>query len=506
MTIRMAVRAMRVADKILAPSRQREQGASVKFRRARRNRVRSGFEPTKLRAAAGVSVAMGPRSSNLPFPMALLNVKSNPMAAMLEGDPAFVAGHELQRQAEQFRASGLLGKPGALSRLFDFLLARSLAGEAPKEIEIAVHVFGKGANFDVAQDSVVRVYVHKLRRRLEEFASRSLGPQDSRITIPKGEYRLVLESAVAPVAIEASPALVDVQPLPPKPRQSWGLIALGLAIAFAAGALLTFALQSSPRDRELEAVRHSAIWGPLLDDDLPITIVIGDYFLVGEVDAANNVQRLVREFFINSKEDFLDHVQLNPQLMQRYRNLELTYLPAASAFALQDLVPVLNSGKQVRVTLLSTLDPGALKSTHVVYLGYISGMGMLGDRVFANSRLALGGSFDELQDQQTGKTYVSTAMPMGSEGGAFRDFGYFSTFAGPNGNRVVIISGTRDSGVMHVAESVSRTTGIDEMVRAGQSRSFESLYEIDGVARAGLKARLLFASPLKQDGDIWSMD
>jgi hypothetical protein len=31
--------------------------------------------------------------------------------------------------------------------------------------------------------------------------------------------------------------------------------------------------------------------------------------------------------------------------MQRYRNLDLTYLPAASAFALQDIVPVLGTAK-----------------------------------------------------------------------------------------------------------------------------------------------------------------
>lgn len=46
--------------------------------------------------------------------------------------------------------------------------------------------------------------------------------------------------------------------------------------------------------------------------------------------------------------DFGDYYLLgeaNPQLLQRYRNLDLTYLPAASAFALQ----------------------------------YISGLGMLGD-------------------------------------------------------------------------------------------------------------------------------
>ena len=430
------------------------------------------------------------------------------MPALAEGEP--VSGtsvDELQRQAEQFRASGLLGKPGALSRLFDFLLARSLNGEVPKEIEIALQVFGKGPNFDVAQDSVVRVYVHKLRRRLDEFATRSLTEQDGRISIPKGEYRLVLEPAVGADRVAVA-AVAEPKPMtiaPPAGRwRRWAMPAVALTAAFVAGALLTFVFLQSPQERDLRVVRNSAIWAPLLDDDLPITLVVGDYFLLGEVDENNTVQRLVREFFVNSNQDFLDHLQLNPQLMRRYRNLELTYLPAASAFALQDLVPVLNSGKRVRVSLLSTLDPSVLKSTHVVYLGYLSGLGMLGDRVFANSRLALGGSFDELHDTKTGQTYVSTAMPMGAEGGAFRDFGYFSTFAGPGGNRIVIIAGTRDNGVMQVAEAVSRPAGITELAdKAEQAISFESLYEVDGMARAGLNASLLFVSSLKDDQKIW---
>jgi hypothetical protein len=440
--------------------------------------------------------------------MTLLDVHSATMTPLLSTpsqQSIMTSLNELQQRAEQFRASGLLGKPGALSRLFDFLLERSLVGEVPKEIEIALEVFGKSTTFDVAQDSVVRVYVHKLRRRLEEFAARLLTPQDSRIAIPKGEYRLVLELPVvsAPVQVESQE---PAEALPPPVRNRWATrFAWPLAVvaAFVAGALLTFALLHDPRERELNAVRHSAIWGPLLDDDLPITLVVGDYFLLGEVDDTDNVRRLVREFFINSNQDFLDQLQLNPQLMRPYRNIELTYLPAATAFALQDLVPVLNAGKPVRVSLVSTLDPNVLKSTHVVYLGYISGMGMLGDRVFTNSRLMLGGSFDELHDQQTGETYVSTAMPMGAEGGAFRDFGYFSTFAGPNGNRVVIISGTRDNGVMHVAEAVSRRSSVEEIDgKAGDAESFESLYEVDGMARAGLNARLLFVTSRKDD-EIW---
>lgn len=109
----------------------------------------------------------------------------------MDVSPDFAA--ELKQRAEQLRASGALGRAGVLSRLFDYLLERSFANVAPKEIEIALNVFGKAPDFDSSSDAIVRVYVHKLRRRLDEYYARSssLG----RIVIPRGEYRLVLERA-----------------------------------------------------------------------------------------------------------------------------------------------------------------------------------------------------------------------------------------------------------------------------------------------------------------------
>ena len=44
-------------------------------------------------------------------------------------------------------------------------------------------------------------------------------------------------------------------------------------------------------------------WQAFLDDDLPILLVIGDYYIFGETDAAGNVMRMVREFDINSRDD-----------------------------------------------------------------------------------------------------------------------------------------------------------------------------------------------------------
>ena len=70
----------------------------------------------------------------------------------------------LQALAHRIRATGALGRSQLIQKLFDFLIECSATGRAPKETEVAIEVFGKDTGFDVAQDAMVRVYVHKLRR------------------------------------------------------------------------------------------------------------------------------------------------------------------------------------------------------------------------------------------------------------------------------------------------------------------------------------------------------
>lgn len=403
---------------------------------------------------------------------------------------------ELQQQAEQIRASGLLGKPGALSRLFDYLLERSLAADVPKEIEIALQVFGKSTSFDVSQDSVVRVYVHKLRKRLDDFYSRSSPPASSRIVIPKGEYRLAIERTVVEVVeAEGTPAL---PPAPEPPRSSWRRWLLPSAALFAAaalGALIAILVVMDRADWDRRAVRNSAVWAPLLDDDLPVTIVVGDYYMLGEADEHGNIKRLVREFFINSSGDFMTQVEASPELMARYRNLNLTYLPTATAFALQDIVPLLAAKKHVRMVLMSDMKGDMIRGTHIVYVGYISGLGMLSGPVFNGSRMMPGSSYDVLIDTTTNDEYHSSAAEVGEA--RYTDYGYFATFPGPDHNRVVIIAGTRDTGVMTIAETIVRPAALADLSKkAGGAASFESLYEVYGVAKARMNAKQILVAPL----------
>ena len=402
-------------------------------------------------------------------------------------DPA-----QLREHANRIRASGVLGRSALMLRLFDFLLECSLAGKAPKEIEVALDAFGKGAEFDVSQDAMVRVYVHKLRRKLEEFYSGAGTSEAVRLSIPKGEYRFAVESVVA--APEAPPS-----------RKRWLMLGLLASLVVNAVVLLSGYLRPSEPHEDIQDVRHSPVWSPILDDDRTIFVVVGDYYIFGETDDSMEVKRLVREFSINSPQDLEKHLKVHPDLADRYMDLELAYLPTAAAFELRDVLPVLASAnKRVRVVPMSQLNPAVIKSAHVIYVGYLSGLGILRDIVFNGSRFAVGESYDEIVDRTTHKRYVSQAATPARGDEQFHDYGYFATFSGPSGNRVVIIAGTRDVGAMHMSETVTSRRGLDALLaKAGKAPGFEALYEVYGMDRLNLDGRLLLESPL-DSANIWT--
>jgi hypothetical protein len=412
----------------------------------------------------------------------------------------------LRTHAERIRASGVLGRSSLMQRLFDFLLECSIADKAPKEIEVAMDAFGKGADFDVSQDAMVRVYVHKLRRKLEEFYSRAGADEGAHLSIPKGEYRFVVESV--PVPVEAAPAAQapPLIPVPPAPaRRRWLLIGLAASLLINAALLLTAYMRPpEPRD-EFAQVRHSAVWSPILNDDRTIFLVVGDYYIFGETDESMEVRRLVREFAINSPQDLEQYLKVHPEQAERYLDLELAYLPTAAAYALRDLMPVLATvNRRVRIVTMSQLNPAVIKSAHVIYVGYLSGLGRLGELAFKSSRLSFGESYDEIVDRKTGRRYVSQAGAPYRGESQIHDYGYFATFAGPEGNRIVIVAGTRDVATMHMSETITATRTLDTLIDSAKAApSFEALYEVYGMDRLNLDGKLLVTSPLDSER-IWT--
>jgi hypothetical protein len=412
---------------------------------------------------------------------------------------------QLAARADRIRASGLLGRSGQLSRLFDYLVECSVLGKSPKEIDIAVEAFGRGAEFDVTQDAVVRVYVHKLRRRLDEFYSGPGRGETQRIVIARGEYRLSLEpNEGTPVETPAAPAPTEAAAPKRGVAKRWLIIALAASLVVNLLLVSFGRFRTTPPEAELARVRANPIWSQLLQDDLPIVIVVGDYYIFGETDDSMNVKRMIREFAINSHRELEAYTQDHPEVAERYMDLGLTYLPTSVAPALRELMPILSSaGRRVRVVLASEMTPDLLTRANIVYVGSLSGLGMLRHLVFAGSQFAIGDTYDELIDRKSGHHYVSQSSSLWRGDPNYRDYGYFSTFSGSNGNRIVIVAGSRDVAVANTAEAVARPDSLGQLTRqAGARRDFEALYEVYGMEGTNVDSKLLTTVPLNTAA-IW---
>lgn len=403
-------------------------------------------------------------------------------------------------EIERIVASGVLGRSRTYAKLLDYLVECSLRGRTPKELEIAVEVFGKDGEFDPNQDSLVRVYMHNLRQKLEQYSAQRAGSSGYRLTIPRGEYRLVVEEDEADEPAQTAPAAAAAPPASARRPSPWMLAALGLLALNLVAYLLP---DSGAAPTSAEQVAASPLWAPLFDDDMPLLVVVGDYYIFAELDDFGNVERLIRDFDINSPKDLDELFMYTPELTEDYYDLDLTYLPQASAFALTDLLRVVyTSGKPVRVTPMSDLTAADLKNNHIIYVGYISALDKLSEFVFAESALSVGDTYDELANEDTGEVYTSGAGMLRYDQRNYRDYGLFSTFPGPSGNQFMIVAGTRDAGVMHVAQAVSSVDDLRDLETQpgvetpGSPPAFEALYEVTGFDRMNLDAMLVYSGAI----------
>ncbi len=405
--------------------------------------------------------------------------------------------------SERIITSGALGRSKNYRALLQYLVQCSIEGKPPKELEIAIDVLGRNNDFDVSVDSTVRVYVHQLRKKLDAYFEKQGAEEDYRIVVPKGSYTLSVIPSIK--KIENPSSLFNQQS---QGNLNTGLLIAGLVLLIVNLAYMLSVNYSSPAMVSQSAAEHP-VWDSVLKDEQPILLVMGDYYIFGELNANGNIARMVREFNVNSRSD-LEELQFSDiEKAENYLDLDLSYMPEGSAFALAKIVPILQaSGKTVNITMMSDLTTPDIRNNHIVYIGYISALEKLTDLTFAGSGLRIGRSYDELLNTETQEYYTSDAgLP--EEGQPFRDYGMFAKFPASIDTQVVLISGMRDAGLMHTAQALSDTETLDDLIVAIENdteeaiASFEALFEVFGVDRLNFDSNLVYANQLDTNL-IWS--
>jgi Malectin domain len=162
-------------------------------------------------------------------------------------------------ELERILASGILAKAPRQARLLRHICNEYLQGRADqiKEYTLATEALGRPADFDQNRDAIVRVEIHRLRKKLKEYYEGEGLTHDLQIVIDSGKYIprfVVKEKALSGKSAETSEVAhppqrqkKDHPPLPlpapgkgKSPKQSRALlIGLGM-LAFAAVGVVAF--------------------------------------------------------------------------------------------------------------------------------------------------------------------------------------------------------------------------------------------------------------------------
>ena len=148
-----------------------------------------------------------------------------PRDSNLNAEPSFsAAAFPTERQAlESLLASGEFHRSPNLEKILSYLCHQYFQGKGNlvKEYSIATEALDRKEDFDPKRDSIVRVEMHRLRRRLKDYYASKGASNPIRITLPDKSYiPEFVASAMAPAQIHDLPAEA-VLPQPQEPNSVW---------------------------------------------------------------------------------------------------------------------------------------------------------------------------------------------------------------------------------------------------------------------------------------------
>lgn len=391
-------------------------------------------------------------------------------------------------EAKYLKSIKALGTNDRHLRLFDYLVSASLEGRSPKETEISHAVFGGASS--APGGSATRVYVFRLRRRLDEIYAHEGKHRPLRLAIPRGDYRLI-------AAVWAQPSdFSSAQAEASSARTRWRFTPLQYVLAGTAALILAlnvgFWVLWASRPEEVDKFATSPLWADLTVDDGPLLIVVGDYYMFGEYEDQVMLKRLIRDPAINSKSDLINQYMHNHEQYERYADVATRYLPASTGFALADLAPLIDHRSNVQVKMASDLTPNDLKVSDMIYIGLLNGLGPLRDRVFAQSRYGVDNTYNEITDRQSGETFMSEAAFAAPTDTMYRDYGFVSAFKGVSGNRIVIVTGAQDTALIGLATNLTNIAYLNDLKKVSSGAvDMEALFEVKGQRKVDLQTKLL---------------
>ena len=183
---------------------------------------------------------------------------------------------------KKLEASSIFAESSVLIKIVNFLIDAEEKGESPKSGEIAYAVLDHEREFYKDQEALIRVHIHKLRKKLELYYLSEGKNDEIKIVIPKGSYQINYIK-------QKSNALESINQ-----KIYLGVFSLLLVIIF----ILSYFLLRDKYKNTYHSKLTSLI-SDMIDEGQQLDIILGDRGFYSEYDKELNRRRNILDNDIN---------------------------------------------------------------------------------------------------------------------------------------------------------------------------------------------------------------
>ena len=375
------------------------------------------------------------------------------------------------------------------TNLLKYLFDASIQNKQIKESTIAADCFNKDESYDPSVDSYVRVYLSKLRKKLEHFYLTEGIGETVQITIPKGHYSLEFKEVEKRTLKYRFSVKFLTKTIP--------LFLLIAILSYFLGAKFGNKIGSSIPGNDL-------VWQEILTAEKKTLVVMGDYYFFS-FPFSEDRKSYIRDVEINSNSDLELFIKSNPNLKDKIKPIYHTYLDEHIPLCISYILPsFIANESRYEFKLASEVQLNDFNNFNIVYIGSYKSLNLLSNIIGKlNFKYEVHQPVSSITFQEilTNKSF-NYEWIANTETSARNDYAMVIKVKGPSNNSFMFFLSEHDFGNISTVKYFTNLSQIEVFEEKLTSKYFEALFEVKGIKRTDFSMDLLNLNQLENDFTI----
>ncbi|NOY77160.1 MAG: hypothetical protein GXO76_04755 [Calditrichaeota bacterium] len=377
-------------------------------------------------------------------------------------------------------------------KLLKFLVEMSIKNATPSEYDIAMDVFDKGPDFNPNEDAIVRVSIHNLRKKLEEYYLHEGKHVKTRIEIPKGSYEVVFKRIHT-----------NTHRLLFNPNALVFFLLIVLTVLLIWSQMTVHQLKKTTV--EASTLAHTPVWQDIFRSPLPRLLVLGDDFFF--LRQEENKEIIVRKHNINSQTD-LDRLVHNFPSKGIKGKTPYAFVPMASIKPLLFVLPLFKSGQTIHLKCSSALETKDLLENDLIFFGTFRNLYMLHQIIknqVASYKVGLGKNSLTLNLGDSLATFALNGNPEKEHS----DYCFVSKVQGPHHNTLLLFISFFETGIIGATQYMTDPKSLHTLETKFKTRFgtfppyFKILFKTSGFSRTAFTTHIVYFDRINPEKTIW---